>query len=79
MLKKNQSMDPTQQSAAEYYKKHRKHSLFSRITIISSMTILRASSSVGKSASTLKVFIAVILGQGVYLPLAVMPEIAAFL
>jgi hypothetical protein len=33
-------MDPTQQTAAEYYKKHRKRSLFSRITILSSMAIL---------------------------------------
>jgi hypothetical protein len=33
-------MDPTQQTAAEYYKRHRKRSLFSRITILSSMTIL---------------------------------------
>src|SRR6266404_93516 len=40
MLEKNQSMDPTQQSAAEYYKKHRKRSFFSRLTIISSMAIL---------------------------------------
>lgn len=33
-------MDPTQQTAAEYYKHHRKSSLFSRITILSSMAIL---------------------------------------
>ena len=33
-------MDPTQQTAADYYKKHRKRSLFSRITIFSSMAIL---------------------------------------
>jgi hypothetical protein len=33
-------MDPAQQTAAEYYKKHRKHSFFSRLTIFSSMAIL---------------------------------------
>lgn len=33
-------MDPTQQSAAEYYKQHRKRSIISRITILSSMAIL---------------------------------------
>jgi len=41
------------------------------------MTILRASLKRGKIGSTLKVFIAVIVGPGVYLPLAVVPEIAA--
>jgi hypothetical protein len=40
MLDENHFMDPTQQSAADYYKKHRKHTLFSRFTIISSMAIL---------------------------------------
>src|SRR5258708_4616004 len=40
MLEKNQSMDPTQQSASDYYKKHRKRSLFSRLTILSSMVVL---------------------------------------
>lgn len=33
-------MDPTQQSAAEYYKHHRKRSVITRITILSSMAIL---------------------------------------
>lgn len=40
MLKKIHNMEPTQQTAADYYKKHRKHSFLSRITIISSMGIL---------------------------------------
>ncbi len=40
MLEKTIPMDPAQQSAADYYQKHRKHSMFSRITIISSMAIL---------------------------------------
>src|SRR6266568_1571449 len=43
-------MDPTQQSAAEYYKKHRKRSFFSRLTIISSMTILLVVLSINVSA-----------------------------
>ena len=33
-------MEPQQQTAADYYKKHRKHSVLSRITILSSMAIL---------------------------------------
>jgi hypothetical protein len=40
MLKKIQTMELPQQTAADYYKKHRKHSILSRITILSSMAIL---------------------------------------
>jgi hypothetical protein len=40
MLEEINPMEPEQQTAADYYKHHRKRSLFSRITILSSMAIL---------------------------------------